>query len=178
MFLISYDCNADPDGRVLEPMLVANGQVGAGISLEYYFSTVEQRALRRRQQDHPQHRRPHGRDGRGELGPAHRPAFADDRDPRGDASARRRRAQCRRPGAIYARQPVLQELIGNGWVQLAAKDPGLAGDARRFVPGSGWVEWQGAATTLPVVKTSAEWMRGRRDNLPPALIAAPAEGLR
>jgi hypothetical protein len=72
---------------------------------------------------------------------------------------------------------VLQELIGNGWLQLAAKDPDSP-TICRFVPGSGWAEWQGAATTLPMVKTSAEWMRGRRDNLPPALIAAPVGGVR
>jgi hypothetical protein len=77
--------------------------------------------------------------------------------------------------AIYARQPVLQELIGNGWVQLAAKDPDTP-TIRRFVPGSGWVEWQGTATPPPVVKNSFDWTRGRRDALPPVLIEAATEG--
>ena len=37
-FLISYDPTQDPDGQILERHLVINGAVGAGISLEYYFS--------------------------------------------------------------------------------------------------------------------------------------------
>ncbi|MCW8887437.1 MAG: DUF2309 domain-containing protein, partial [Gammaproteobacteria bacterium] len=40
IFLISYDPTTDKDGSVLERLLLANGPVGAGISLEYYFSTV------------------------------------------------------------------------------------------------------------------------------------------
>ena len=44
MFLISYDPTLDPEGKLLEAILLAAGAVGAGISLEYYFSTVEQRA--------------------------------------------------------------------------------------------------------------------------------------
>jgi uncharacterized protein len=177
MFLISYDCSADPDGRVLEPMLVANGLVGAGINLEYYFSTVSNE-----------------RYGSGSKITHNIAGLMGVMD--GTSSDLRTGLPSQMIeiheamrllvivehsadvlGAIYARQPVLQELIGNGWLQLAAKDPDSPA-IRRFVPGSGWVEWQGAATTLPVVKTSAEWMRGRRDNLPPALIAAPAEGLR
>ncbi|HPP47254.1 MAG TPA: Na-translocating system protein MpsB, partial [Accumulibacter sp.] len=41
LFLISYDPLADADGSVLEATLLAAGPVGAGISLEYYFSTVD-----------------------------------------------------------------------------------------------------------------------------------------
>ncbi|MEJ1419943.1 MAG: putative inorganic carbon transporter subunit DabA, partial [Candidatus Sedimenticola sp. (ex Thyasira tokunagai)] len=41
VFLISYDYTTDPTGEVLERLLLANGPVGAGISLEYYFSTVD-----------------------------------------------------------------------------------------------------------------------------------------
>ena len=40
-FLISYDPTQDPDGAELERHLLTNGAVGAGISLEYYFSTVD-----------------------------------------------------------------------------------------------------------------------------------------
>jgi uncharacterized protein YbcC (UPF0753/DUF2309 family) len=40
VFLISYDPLPDVDGRVLEATLLAAGPVGAGINLEYYFSTV------------------------------------------------------------------------------------------------------------------------------------------
>ena len=40
-FLISYDPTIDPEGTVLERVLLAVGPVGAGINLEYYFSTVD-----------------------------------------------------------------------------------------------------------------------------------------
>jgi len=162
---------------VLEPMLVANGLVGAGINLEYYFSTVSnERYGSGSKITHNIAGLMGVMDGASsdlrtglpsqmiEIHEAMRLLVVVEHSP--DVL-----------GAIYARQPVLQELIGNGWLQLAAKDPDSPAISR-FVPGSGWVEWQGAATTLPMVKTSAEWMRGRRDNLPPALIAAAAEGLR
>ena len=40
VFLISYDPTQDPEGKMLEGILLAVGPVGAGINLEYYFSTV------------------------------------------------------------------------------------------------------------------------------------------
>jgi uncharacterized protein YbcC (UPF0753/DUF2309 family) len=41
VFLISYDPLPDGEGRILEATLLAAGPVGAGINLEYYFSTVD-----------------------------------------------------------------------------------------------------------------------------------------
>jgi uncharacterized protein YbcC (UPF0753/DUF2309 family) len=41
VFLISYDPGGDDDGLIVENILLAAGPVGAGISLEYYFSTVD-----------------------------------------------------------------------------------------------------------------------------------------
>jgi uncharacterized protein YbcC (UPF0753/DUF2309 family) len=40
-FLVSYDPSIDPSGVVLERILAAVGPVGAGINLEYFFSTVD-----------------------------------------------------------------------------------------------------------------------------------------
>ena len=40
-FLVSYDPNVDENDKVLERILAAVGPVGAGISLEYYFSSVD-----------------------------------------------------------------------------------------------------------------------------------------
>ena len=40
-FLISYDPAIDPDHGILERILAAAGPVGAGISLEYFFSSVD-----------------------------------------------------------------------------------------------------------------------------------------
>ena len=41
VFLISYDPSSDPDGAIVEGILLAAGPVGAGIALEYYFSSVD-----------------------------------------------------------------------------------------------------------------------------------------
>lgn len=40
-FLVSYDASIDKDAGILERVLAAVGPVGAGISLEYYFSSVD-----------------------------------------------------------------------------------------------------------------------------------------
>lgn len=174
MFLISYDCTQDPDGRVLEPLLLANGPVGAGINLEYYFSTVDNE-----------------RYGCGTK-VMHNVA--------GLLGVLEGTASDLRTGlprqmieiheamrllivvehsldvltAIYQRQPPLQELIGNGWVLLAAKDPDTAA-IHRFMPGTGWIPWQDSGATLPKVMYSGDWVRGQRDPLPPALIEMALE---
>lgn len=44
-FLVSYDPTIDDGGRILERTLGAVGPVGAGISLEYLFSTVDNQRL-------------------------------------------------------------------------------------------------------------------------------------
>lgn len=168
-FLISYDPTADPEGRVLEAILLAAGPVGAGISLEYYFSTVNN-------------------DGygcgtkvvhniAGLLG-VMEGASSDLRTglPRQMIEiheAMRLLIVCEhRPeilSAITARQPALAELVGNGWVQLAAKNPDSA-DIHFYKPGRGWTRWQGSGVPLPVVERSADWYTGHSDALAPALI--------
>jgi hypothetical protein len=78
--------------------------------------------------------------------------------------------------AIYARQPMLRELIGNEWVQLVSVDP-KTGEQQRFTL-RGFVPLTPPSEPLPVVAASPEWYRGKRDFLPPALIdktqAAPS----
>jgi uncharacterized protein YbcC (UPF0753/DUF2309 family) len=44
-FLVSYDPGIDPSGAILERTLAAVGPAGAGISLEYLFSTVDNTRL-------------------------------------------------------------------------------------------------------------------------------------
>jgi len=76
--------------------------------------------------------------------------------------------------AIYQRQPALQQLVGNGWLLLSAKDPDSA-DIHIFKPQQGWVPWEGERTPLATVDSSMDWYRGQRDHLPPALIRQPGE---
>jgi hypothetical protein len=173
-FLISYDPTQDPDGNIIERHLLTNGVVGAGISLEYYFSTVNNER--------------YGCGSKvthnvtGHLG-VMEGATSDLRTglPRQMIEvheAMRLLAVVEQKTeiltAVYMRQPPLQELVGNGWVQLAAKDPDSS-EIHRFVPGTGWVKWQPGALDLPRVQRSAEWYLGKRDALPPALIERATE---
>jgi hypothetical protein len=174
MFLISYDPSQDPDGSVIERHLLTNGVVGAGISLEYYFSTVnnERYGCGTKVMHNVA----------GLLG-VMEGASSDLRTglPRQMIEiheAMRLLAVVEQKidvlSAVYQRQPPLQELVGNGWVQLAAKDPDRA-EIHRFVPGTGWVKWQPPQFELPKVKRSLEWYRGQREPLAPALIERAVE---
>jgi len=172
-FLISYDPLQDPEGTVLETLLLANVPVGAGINLDYYFSAVDN-------------------DGYGSgskithnvnglFGVMH--GASDDlrtglpkqgvdyHEPMRLLAVVEHRLDVLT--RIYERQPSLQEFIGNGWVLLAAKDPDAA-VIHRFVPQRGWVLWEGGSE-LPVVEDSVQWFQGQRAPLTPALIRRGAQ---
>jgi len=168
-FLISYDPTRDADGRVLEGLLLANGPVGAGISLEYYFSTVDNE-----------------RYGCGTKATHNVTGYLGVME---GASSDLRTGLPRQMieiheamrllvvvehsldviTAIYQRQPPLQELIGLGWLVVAAKDPETA-VLHLFDPARGWMAWSGTAESLPTVARSVDWFAGKREPLPPALL--------
>ncbi len=168
-FLISYDPGTDEDGSVIERLLLANGPVGAGINLEYYFSTVNNEG--------------YGCGSKvthnvsGLLGVMH--GASDDLRtglPRQMIEIHEAmrllvvvEAKTEILTEIYLRQPPLQELIGNGWLIVAAKDPDSA-RIDRFIPDKGWLEWQGELKELPTVRRSSEWYSGHREPLPMSLI--------
>jgi uncharacterized protein YbcC (UPF0753/DUF2309 family) len=164
VFLISYDYQTDPDGKILERLLLANGPVGAGISLEYYFSTVDNENY-----------------GSGSKVTHNVSGLFGVMD--GTNSDLRTglpkqmieiheamrlqvmvEAKIDMLTEIYMRQPPLQELVGNGWLLLSAKDP-ESEQIHIFDPTSGWVEWNGERTPLPVVKQSVEWFSGKYEPL-------------
>ena len=168
-FLISYDATQDPEGTLLEPLLLANGPVGAGISLEYYFSTVDNE-----------------RYGAGSKITHNVAGFFGVMDGAGSDlrtglprqmieihEAMRLlvvvEARTQVLTAIYERQPPLQELIGKGWLLLAAKDPD-APEIRIFEPARGWVEWQGPGRPLARVSRSSAHFMGSMEPLDPILI--------
>ena len=73
---------------------------------------------------------------------------------------------------IYMRHPPLQELVGNGWLLLSAKDP----DSERidiFDPNKGWVRWTGQVMPLPTVERSEDWYQGKMEPLTPVLLQQP-----
>jgi hypothetical protein len=169
IFLISYDPTQDPEGKVLEGILLAVGPVGAGINLEYYFSTVNNERL-----------------GCGSKIPHNVTGFFAVME--GASSDLRTglpqqmieiheamrlqiivEAKTSVLEAIYSRQPALQELIGGGWVLLSAKDPDSK-DIFVFERGKGFVLWQAESQELPVYEKSPDYYRGQTEPLPPVLI--------
>lgn len=175
-FLISYDPTQDADGRVLEKHLLINGAVGAGISLEYYFSTAN-----------------NDRYGCGSKvthnvagyfgvmqGAASDLATGLPRQMIEVHEAMRLLVVVEQTldviTAVYQRQPPLQELVGKRWVNLAAKDPDT-GAIHLFDPAKGWLPWQGTLP-VPTVTRSLDWFDGERAPLPPALLEKPLEASR
>lgn len=173
-FLISYDASIDPEGLILERHLMINGPVGAGISLEYYFSMVDNEYYG------CSSKVMHNIAG---LFGVMEGASSDLR-----TGLPRQMIEIHEPmrllvvveakielvTAIYQRQTALQELVGKEWVVLAAKDPDSA-DIHLFDPVRGWLAWQADTTTLPAVTRSLDWFAGQRDPLPPALLQKPVE---
>jgi uncharacterized protein YbcC (UPF0753/DUF2309 family) len=153
---------------VLEATLLAAGPVGAGIALEYYFSTVDNERL--------------GCGTKimhnlaGLLG-VMEGASSDLR-----TGLPRQMIEIHEPmrllvvieqtrdvvAAIYERQPPLRELIGNGWILVAVKEP-ETGALFLFDPARGWLSWQGE-TAVPRAASSAAWLGAHREPLPPALL--------
>ena len=172
VFLISYDATTDPSGEVLERLLLANAPVGAGINLEYYFSTVD-----------------NDRYGCGSkvthnvtgLFGVMDGATSDLRTglPRQMIEIHEAmrlqvvvEASTEILTEIYTRQPPLQELIGNGWLLVSAMHP-ESGALSVFDPQRGFLPWQGKQAPLPRVKESRAWYEGHHGPLTPALLATP-----
>ncbi len=169
-FLISYDpTQDDEEGHIIEALLLANGPVGAGINLEYYFSTVNNNQY-----------------GSGSKITHNVTGLFAVMD--GSSSDLRTglplqmieiheamrlqvvvEASTEILTKIYLRQPPLQELVGNGWLLLSAKDPDSEAISV-FIPGKGFVPWQGQVMPLPTVDSSGKWYRGQHLPLDPVLI--------
>ena len=172
IFLISYDPSTDPEGDLLEGLLLANGPVGAGISLEYYFSTVDNE-----------------RYGSGsKITHNVNGLFGVMDGSNGDLRTGLPRQMIEIHEAmrlqivvehsievltkIYTAQPALQELIGKGWILLSAKDPD-SNKITQFKPDKGFVPWTGKQEKTPEVKVSSQWYAGHSDALNLALISQP-----
>ncbi len=177
VFLISYDPLPDCEGRVLEATLLAAAPVGAGISLEYYFSTVDNDGFGCGSKIM------HNLTG---LFSVMQGAGSDLRTGLPLQMVEIHEAMrllvvveqtVDVVTAIYQRQPPLQELIGNGWIVLAAQHP-ETGEIDLFDPAEGWQPWQDdpvnkGESALPIVECSFDWFAGRREPLPPALLRRP-----
>jgi len=172
VFLISYDPTQDTDGKVLEGILLAVAPVGAGINLEYYFSTVNNERF-----------------GCGSKVPHNVTGFFGVME--GASSDLRtglpqQMVEIHEPmrlqilveaktavlEEIYHRQESIRELVAGGWVHLSAKDPDST-DIFVFKPGTGFVLWQAEAKDLPVRDNSPDCYRDQTLPVAPVLISQP-----
>ncbi|PKO94699.1 MAG: DUF2309 domain-containing protein [Betaproteobacteria bacterium HGW-Betaproteobacteria-10] len=168
VFLISHDPTSDDAERILENILLATAPVGAGIALEYYFSSVDNERF-----------------GCGSK-ITHNITGLFGVMAGADSDLRTglpwQMVEIHEPmrllviveqttailTTILQRQPALQELINNGWIILAAKSPSTAA-IEHYCPRRGWRVWSGPAV-LPQVARSSDWFAGERDALAPALL--------
>lgn len=172
LFLISYDPTQDLNGSILEGILLAVGPVGAGINLEYYFSTVNNEGF-----------------GCGSKVPHNLTGFFAVME--GASSDLRTglpkqmieiheamrlqivvEAKTEILEAIYLRQPGLQELIGGGWVHLSSKDP-ETGAIYVFNRKLGFEVWRASQKAIEIKENSSDCYRDSNKALEPVLIRQP-----
>jgi uncharacterized protein YbcC (UPF0753/DUF2309 family) len=168
-FLVSYDPDIDGDGSIIERILAAVGPVGAGISLEYYFSIVD-----------------NSRYGCGTKLPHNLTGLIGVMD--GSASDLRtglpkQMVDIHEPmrllvvveaapdvlADVHSKQAELRRLIDNEWIQLVSIHP-QTHRITRFVSGSGFEAVSLSSSCLPSTASSYEWYAGKSGFVPPALI--------
>lgn len=169
VFLISYDPTQDPEGNILEGILLAVGPVGAGINLEYYFSSIDNERF-----------------GCSTKVPHNITGFFGVME--GTSSDLRTglplqmtevheamrlqllvEAKTTVLEQIYQRQESLRELIAGGWLHLSTKDPD-SGDIHVFERGTGFVLWQAEVEELAIYEKSPNCYKDKTEPVSPALI--------
>jgi uncharacterized protein len=175
VFLISYDCTQDPDGSILEGILLAVGPVGAGINLEYYFSTVNNERFGCGTKI------PHNVVGMFAVmeGTSSDLRTGLPRQMIEIHEAMRLQLLVEAKTAvlekIYANQPSLRELIAGNWLHLSVMDPD-EGVISVFETGKGFVVWQGENSGVPEFAGSPDCYRNQTAPVAPALIRQPSAG--
>ena len=182
-FLISYDANVDPEGDFLERILLSAGPVGAGISLEYYFSAVNNEKYGCGSKI------VHNLTGlfgvmegaSGDLRTGLPLQMIEIHEPM--RLQLMVEAKTETLTKIYQNQPSIQELVGNGWILLSAKDPDSE-KIHTFNPEKGWELWEDGLASMPsggnnneqnenkvvTINKSQDWYSESYDHLPAALI--------
>lgn len=167
-FLVSYDPSQDRGDAILERILAAVGPVGAGISLEYYFSAVDNDTFGCGT------KLPHNVTGLIGVMNGHQSDLR--------TGLPLQMIEIHEPMrllliveatpaallAVAARQAEVAELVVNGWVQLVSLDPDT-GAMQLFEDGR-FVPYSPSPTLLPVVDRSADWHMQSRAHLRPALV--------
>ncbi|GAB4194699.1 MAG: hypothetical protein OHK0013_00190 [Sandaracinaceae bacterium] len=167
-FLVSYDPSIDDDGAILARILGAVVPVGAGINLEYLFSTVDPEVW-----------------GAGSKLPHNLAALLGVMEgASGDlrTGLPKQMTEIHEPVrllcvieasvdtilGVAAKNAEVRELVTRGWVRTVSLDPDT-GAVHVFGP-EGFVPYEPERRELPEVRRWDAWYRGRRDHLPPARI--------
>lgn len=168
-FLVSYDPMIDPDAVILERILLAVGPVGAGINLEYFFSTVDNERLGAGT------KLPHNVTG---LIGVMNGASSDLR-----TGLPKQMIEIHEPirlqlfietttaalEEVVRRQPAVAELVKNEWVRVAVIDP-ATGMIQTLSTAQGFRYWEPPPEPPAQVRRSADWYHGHSDFIPPALL--------
>lgn len=173
-FLVSYDSQQDPANDSLAALLASVVPVCAGISLEYYFSFVD-----------------NDRYGCGTKLPHNVTGLVGVMD--GHASDLRTglpwqmveihepvrilfviETKPERLMTVMNASASLRRLVENRWIRLATIDP--TSGAVQVYRNGGFCEFDEPVERLPVALSSAEWYRGKIEHLPMAWIQTEAGG--
>lgn len=173
-FLVSYDPTIDENDAILERILAAVGPVGAGISLEYYFSSVDNERFGCGT------KLPHNVTGLIGVMAGHQSDLR--------TGLPLQMVELHEPMrllliveatpasllAVASRQAEVRELVVNEWVQLVSVDP-VNGAMMIFQDGA-FVPYVPSPAGVPRVRHSAEWHHTSRDHLAPAIVTAALSG--
>jgi uncharacterized protein YbcC (UPF0753/DUF2309 family) len=170
-FLLSYDANPDPSNEALAALMAAAVPVCAGISLEYYFSFVD-----------------NDRYGCGTKLPHNVTSLMGVMD--GHASDLRtglpwQMVEIHEPvrmlfvvettpdrlEKVIEASASIKRLVGNRWMRVATIDP--ASGRVHVRRDDGFEEFHDALERLPVALSSREWYGGKLQHLPMAWIQTP-----
>lgn len=173
VFLTEYDPGVDDDNvSVLTRILQAAIPVCAGISLEYYFSTVDVEGYGCGS------KLPHNvasmigvmTGAASDLRPGLSQQMVEIHEPMRILFVIETTPE--KMDKIIDENPGIQRLVCGNWVQIALIDPETS-SILRYVKGN-YVEHIPETTELPVVASSIDWYRGRRDHLGFASIEMPS----
>lgn len=170
-FLVSYDPSIDKAGAILERILLAVGPVGAGINLEYLFSTVDRERLGAGT------KLPHNVTG---LFGVMNGAASDLR-----TGLPTQMIEIHEPVRLHLvveastdtllgiveRQPIVAELVKNEWIRVAAVDPATR-RIHTFDARTGFQPYHPSTPDIPAVARSVDWYAGHDGFLAPARILA------
>lgn len=169
-FLVSYDPEIDQNDAILERILAAVGPVGAGISLEYWFSSVDNEVYGCGT------KLPHNVTGllgvmnghQGDLRTGLPLQMVELHEPLRlllivEASPESLLG-------VAGRQAEVRELVVNRWVHLVSVHPKTG--AITYFDGKGFVPFVPDPEPVPVVERSVDWHGQARDFVRPAIVKA------